>query len=104
MATACPLDCPDSCSLDVNVERGQVVRIEGSKASPITDGYICGKVRGFDRRVYLADLILYAAVRSGPKGSGVFTRVPWDEELDLIAEKMIEARDRHGSESVLPYH
>ena len=104
VATACPLDCPDSCSLDVTVERGQVVRIEGSKASTVTNGYICGKVRGFDRRVYHADRIQFPAVRTGPKGSGTFSRVTWDEALDLIAERMIEARDRHGAESVLPYH
>ena len=104
VATACPLDCPDSCSLDVTVEQGQVVKIEGSKASPITDGYICGKVRGFDRRVYHADRIQYPAMRTGPKGSGVFTRITWDEALDLVAERMTEARDRYGAESVLPYH
>ena len=104
VATACPLDCPDSCSLDVTVERGQVVRIEGSKASTVTNGYICGKVRGFDRRVYHADRIQFPAVRTGPKGSGTFSRVTWDEALALVAERMGEARDRHGAESVLPYH
>jgi anaerobic selenocysteine-containing dehydrogenase len=45
--TACPLDCPDSCSLAVTVERGKVIKIDGSREAPSTDGYICGKVRGF---------------------------------------------------------
>ena len=102
--TACPLDCPDSCSLDVSVERGRVVSIDGSTAAPSTDGYICGKVRAFDQRVYHADRILHPAVRTGPKGSGQFSRVTWDEALDLIALRMSEARDRFGAESVLPYH
>jgi anaerobic selenocysteine-containing dehydrogenase len=102
--TACPLDCPDSCSLKVTVERGRVVRIDGSTAARSTEGYICGKVRRFDRRVYHDERLLHPAVRSGPKGSGGFDRVTWDEALDLIAEKMREARDRYGAESVLPYH
>jgi anaerobic selenocysteine-containing dehydrogenase len=102
--TACPLDCPDSCSLDVTIERGRVQKIDGSKAAVSTDGYICGKVRRFDRRVYHDDRILHPAIRTGPKGTGVFSRVTWDEALDLIAEKMTDARERFGAESVLPYH
>jgi anaerobic selenocysteine-containing dehydrogenase len=102
--TACPLDCPDSCSLSVTVERGKVVKIDGSTAAPSTDGYICGKVRHFDRRVYHDARILHPAVRSGPKGSGIFSPITWDEALDLIAAKMQDARDRFGAESVLPYH
>jgi anaerobic selenocysteine-containing dehydrogenase len=102
--TACPLDCPDCCSLDVTVERGRVVKIDGSTAAPSTEGYICGKVRRFDRRVYHEDRILHPAVRKGRKGTGDFARVTWDEALDLIAERMLEARNRFGAESVLPYH
>jgi anaerobic selenocysteine-containing dehydrogenase len=102
--TACPLDCPDSCSLSVTVERGRISEIDGGRVAPSTDGYICGKVRRFDRRVYSDERILHPAVRSGPKGSGEFSHVTWDEALDLIVEKMIEARDRDGAESVLPYY
>jgi len=43
--TACPLDCPDNCSLSVSVERGKVVKIDGSHNHAWTDGYICAKGR-----------------------------------------------------------
>jgi anaerobic selenocysteine-containing dehydrogenase len=102
--TACPLDCPDSCSLAVTVEAGRVVEIAGSSLAPSTQNVICGKVRRFDRRVYGTDRVLYPSVRTGAKGSGQFSRVTWDEALDLIVEKLGEARDRHGAESVLPYY
>jgi anaerobic selenocysteine-containing dehydrogenase len=102
--TACPLDCPDSCSLDVTIERGKVAKIDGSRAATSTEGYICGKVRGFDRRVYHETRLLYPAVRKGPKGSGEFERVTWDEALGLIAERMVQARETCGAESVLPYN
>ncbi len=104
VATACPLDCPDCCSLDVTVSRGRLVKIDGSRRASSTDGYICGKVRRFDRHVYHESRLQHPAVRSGPKGSGLFERVPWDEALDLVATRMREARDAHGAESVLPYH
>jgi len=103
VTTVCPLDCPDSCSLDVTVQDGRVSAIDGSRANPITDGYICAKVRRFGERLYGADRLLHPAVRKGPKGLGNFARVSWDEALDMIAARMIEARDRWGGESILPY-
>jgi anaerobic selenocysteine-containing dehydrogenase len=102
--TACPLDCPDCCSLAVTVEHGRVIGIDGSQVAPSTGGYICGKVRRFDRRVYSDERLLYPAVRSGPKGRGQWKRITWDEALDLAAAKMREAAERHGAESVLPFY
>jgi anaerobic selenocysteine-containing dehydrogenase len=102
--TACPLDCPDSCSLAVTVERGKIVEIAAGAAGPSTNGYICGKVRRFDRRVYGAERLQHPLMRTGAKGQGAFERVTWNEALDLIARKMTEARDVYGAEAVLPYH
>ena len=102
--TACPLDCPDACSLDVTIERGRLVRIDGNDRAPSTGGYICGKVRRFDRRVYHEDRLQYPAMRKGPKGKASFSRVTWDEALDVIATRMRHARESFGAESVLPFY
>jgi anaerobic selenocysteine-containing dehydrogenase len=102
--TACPLDCPDCCSLAVTVERGRVVKIDGSRLAPSTDGYICGKVRRFDRRIYSEDRLLFPAIQLGTKGRGSWNRITWDEALDLVAEKMRESAAKHGPESVLPFY
>ncbi|HEX8029053.1 MAG TPA: molybdopterin-dependent oxidoreductase, partial [Vicinamibacterales bacterium] len=102
VTTACPLDCPDACTLDVTVRAGRVTKIDGSKENHITNGYICAKVRKFHNRVYGDDRILYPAVRRGSKGAGQFKRVTWDDALDLVAEKMIAARDSAGAETILP--
>src|SRR3974390_2558646 len=83
--TACPLDCPGACSLAVSVQNGKVVTIDGSHRNPVTDGYICAKVRKFGDRVYGPDRLLYPAVRTGRKGAGQFKRVTWDEALALVA-------------------
>jgi len=101
--TACPLDCPDACSLAVTVNAGKVVTIDGSRRNPVTDGYICAKVRRFGERVYGPDRLLYPAVRSGRKGSGQFTRVTWDEAIELVASRFEQARATAGAESILPY-
>jgi anaerobic selenocysteine-containing dehydrogenase len=101
--TACPLDCPDSCTLDVTVERGRIVKIDGGDTNPTTRDYICAKVRRFDRRVYGDDRLLYPAIRQGAKGQGVFARVTWDEALDHVARRMTEIRDRWGADAILPF-
>jgi anaerobic selenocysteine-containing dehydrogenase len=101
--TACPLDCPDACSLAVTVQHGRVIKIDGSERNPVTGGYICAKVRKFGDRVYGPDRLLFPAVRSGRKGTGQFKRVSWDEALELIARKFEEARDAYGAESILPF-
>jgi anaerobic selenocysteine-containing dehydrogenase len=100
--TACPLDCPDACTLNVTVRGGRVVKIDGATENHITDGYICAKVRRFPERVYGDDRLLYPAIRRGTKGSGLFQRVSWDAALDLIAAKMQAARKGLGAETILP--
>src|SRR5947207_12532013 len=85
--TACPLDCPDACSLAVTVQRGKVIEIDGSHKNPVTGGYICAKVRKFGERLYGPDRILHPGVRRGRKGEGRFARVEWDEALALIVNR-----------------
>jgi len=101
--TACPLDCPDSCTLHVTVENARIMKIDGGHTNPSTRDFICGKVRRFADRVYGEDRVLYPAVRKGPKGQGVFTRVSWDEALDHIAQRMLDIRNQFGAEAILPY-
>jgi anaerobic selenocysteine-containing dehydrogenase len=101
--TACPLDCPDSCTLEVTVENGRILKIDGGEANPSTRKFICAKVRRFDERVYGQDRLLYPAVRQGRKGQGTFARVSWAEAMDLIARRMTEIKQTLGAEAILPY-
>jgi anaerobic selenocysteine-containing dehydrogenase len=101
--TVCPLDCPDACSLDVTLQDGRITTIDGSPHNAVTNGYICAKVRRFTERVYGSDRLLYPAIRKGPKGFGLFERASWDAAMALIAQRLAEARETWGGESILPY-
>src|SRR5438270_1258082 len=94
--TACPLDCPDACSLAVTVQQGKVVNIDGSSKNPVTEGFICAKVRKFDQVAYGPDRLRYPAVRKGRKGEGKFKRTSWEQALELVANKMREAKAKSG--------
>ena len=86
--TACLLDCPDACSLSVQVEHGRIVKIDGSTEQPVTNGYICAKVRNFGERVYGESRLLVPGIREGTKGRNKFRRASWDEALNLITKKI----------------
>ena len=99
---ACPHDCPDTCALHVTVRDGRVIRVAGDPQHPTTDGVLCAKVSRYPERTYSPDRVLTPLRRVGPKGSGHFEPVGWDEALDAIAGRLrqIAARD---PQRILPY-
>ena len=107
LRTACPLDCPDTCSLEVTVEAGRIVDIDAAPAdqssNPLTDGWICKKVKHHAERVYSPERILRPLIRVGSKGEGSFREASWDEAIDLVADKIRRAIDESGPGSVIPY-
>src|SRR5882757_6253525 len=103
-SSACPLDCPDLCGLTVTVDHGRVVEVNGDRRGPLTDGFVCGKVRKIADHMYGEDRLTTPMVCTGPKGSGQWTAVSWDDALDRIAGRLTEIRARAGGEAILPYH
>src|SRR5512146_1882774 len=103
-SSACPLDCPDLCGLTVTVDAGKVVEVDGDRRGPLTDGFICGKVRKIADHLYGPDRLLHPMVRTGPKGSGQWKQVTWDAALGLIADRLATIRGASGGSAILPYH
>ncbi len=99
---ACPHDCPDTCALLTTVENGRAVRVQGNPAHRHTDGVLCAKVSKYAERTHHPERILTPLMRTGPKGSGQFTPVSWDDALAGIAARLgkIAARD---PQAILPY-
>ena len=99
---ACPHDCPDTCALQVTVEGGRVVRVAGDPDHPTTHGALCTKVSRYAERSYHSERVLQPLRRVGPKGSGRFEPLGWDEALDTIASRLqaIAVRD---PQAILPY-
>ena len=99
----CPLDCQDSCSWTAYVDGNRVVRVEGAKDHPITRGVLCAKVRDYEARLTASDRLLRPLRRTGPKGSGAFAPISWDEALDTIAARFKDIIAAHGAEALLPF-
>ena len=99
----CHHDCPDSCGWTVTVVDGVATRLRGRVDHPYSAGELCPKVNRFLDRVYSPDRVLHPLRRVGPKGSGAFERVSWDDALATVAERLHGVIAAHGPEAILPF-
>jgi anaerobic selenocysteine-containing dehydrogenase len=103
--STCPHDCPSACALDIEVIEGKSIgRVRGSKLQTYTAGVVCAKVARYAERIHHPDRLLYPMRRTGPKGSGQFARISWDEALDEVAARFDQAEREFGAQSVWPYY
>ncbi len=103
--TTCPHDCPSTCSLEVELlDERTIGRVRGSTENSYTAGVICAKVARYAERVHSPNRLTKPLLRTGPKGSGQFREISWDEALDRIAAEFLKAEAAHGPESVWPYY
>ena len=101
--SACPHDCPSTCALEVEVLDDRTIgRVRGAPDNTYTSGVICAKVARYAERIHHPDRLLKPMRRVGPKGSGQYAPIGWDDALDLVAEKFLEAERRFGALCLLP--
>lgn len=101
---SCPHDCPDCCALETRVDdQGRAISVRGRVDHPVTRGWLCAKVNRYLERVYHPERLLHPLRRVGPKGSGAFEPVSWDEALQEIARRWSWISERYGAQAILPY-
>lgn len=91
----CPKDCYDTCSIITEVDGGKIIGIQGNRAHPVTQGFLCSRTNNFGEHVYGEDRVLYPLLRK----DGRLERVSWDEALDVLEEKIVG----YGGENILRY-
>ena len=103
----CHHDCPDSCGWSVTVDGDGparvAVKLRGNPDHPYSYGELCPKVNRFLDRVYSPDRILHPLRRTGPKGSGEFEQISWDDALAEIGSRLNTIIDEHGGEAIMPF-
>ncbi|GAA2686906.1 molybdopterin oxidoreductase family protein [Nonomuraea recticatena] len=87
----------------MTVEDGKAVKMRGNPDQPYTRGALCVKVNRYLEHTQAQDRILHPLRRTGPKGSGQFERISWEEALDEIATRLRGIVDEHGGEAIWPY-
>src|SRR5260370_30125273 len=98
----CTLDCPDTCSLTVEVEGDRIVKVRGSDALPYTDGVICNKVARYSAElVHGAGRLHWPLRRVGRRGSGRFARIGWAAAPAHIHQRVTRGIGAFGRRAAL---
>ena len=100
---ACPHDCPDTCAIITEVDQKRAVNFYADSVQPITQGWLCAKVRPYLEHIYHPDRLLYPLRRVGPKGSGQWERISWETAVGEIADRWREIIARYSAAAILPY-
>ncbi len=93
--------CHGGCGVLVYTKNGKVAKIAGDPDCPINHGTLCSKGLASTQLVYHPDRLTNPVRRIGPKGSGKWERISWDEALDTIAGRILDYKDRFGAESIV---
>ena len=93
-SSVCPHDCPSTCALDVEVLDSRTIGTVRGADNPYTAGVVCNKVSRYAERIHHPDRLLHPMLRTGPKGSGQFKRITWDEALDRVAGGFADDRSK----------
>jgi anaerobic dimethyl sulfoxide reductase subunit A len=104
VTTTCGHNCGGRCVVNGHVVDGRIVRVstDPRRWSPeVAPLAACARGIGEVEHVYHKDRLRHPLRRTGPRGSGEFTRITWDEALDEIAREMRRVRDRYGNEAIL---
>ena len=100
---ACPHDCPDTCATITEVRDGRALGFYADDAHPVTQGWLCAKVRPYLERVYHPDRLTHPLRRVGPKGSGKWARCSWEDAIGEITTRWQAIIKDSGAAAILPY-
>jgi anaerobic selenocysteine-containing dehydrogenase len=99
----CAHDCPDLCSLLVQVEHGRVVQVRGDPDHPFTAGFACAKTNRDAELVNSPERLTTPLRRTGHKGAGAFVPISWDEALEEISARFAAIIAESGALAILGY-
>ena len=85
--------CACRCGIRVHLKDGKVRHIEGNRDHPVNQGVICGKGSAGVEQHHSPARLSQPLRRVGPRGSGEFEAISWDEALQTATEWLAEIRD-----------
>jgi anaerobic selenocysteine-containing dehydrogenase len=93
--------CTSRCGVVATVEDGILTQVNADPEHP--NGCICVKGAAAPEIVYSPDRLHYPMVRTRPKGDPDpgWTRITWDQALNLAALRLDDIKDNYGAEAVV---
>ncbi len=91
--------CINSCGINAYVKDGRLVKVEGMKEHPVSEGVICPRGEALPEWVYSEKRLQHPM----KKVEGRWERISWDEALDTIALKFKEIKEKYGARGLAVY-
>lgn len=85
--------CACRCGINVHLKSGKVSYIEGNRDHPVNKGVLCAKGASGIKQITAPSRLRAPLKRVGPRGSGAFEEISWDEALDLAVSWMKPLRE-----------
>lgn len=92
--------CAVRCPIQVEVEDGQVVWLQGNPNDKAMGASLCAKGSAGVSFENDDERPQYPLIRNGPRGSGQWRRAGWDEALDYVANGIKEVIKQYGAKGV----
>jgi thiosulfate reductase/polysulfide reductase chain A len=93
--------CVWRCGLLAKVEAGRVVKLEGNPEHPHSNGKLCPRGQSGLMNTYDPDRVLTPLIRVGKRGEGLFRKASWEEALDMVAQNMLDIKQKYGPEAMI---
>ena len=87
--------CACRCGINVHLKQGKVAYIEGNRDHPVNKGVLCAKGSAGIMQVNAPSRLQAPLKRTGPRGSGQFEEISWDEALSLATKWLQPIRDKN---------
>jgi len=97
--SACRM-CHGGCGVLVHKTGGQITKIIGDPDSPLNRGKICIKAPASIELVNHPDRLKHPMKRAGPRGSGQWDEISWDEAYDIMAERLGTIIEESGAHTI----
>ncbi|AHD01801.1 molybdopterin oxidoreductase family protein [Leisingera methylohalidivorans] len=75
--------CACRCGINVHMKDGKVAYIEGNRDHPVNKGVLCAKGSAGIMQVNAPSRLKAPMIRTGPRGSGQYKEISWDEALAI---------------------
>jgi anaerobic selenocysteine-containing dehydrogenase len=96
--------CHQRCGLNVNIDGGTAITIDGDRDHPISRGFTCARGRTILEHLYHKDRLNYPLKRQGDRGKNQWLQITWQQALDEIATKLNRLKEIYGAETLAFSH
>ena len=98
--TMCEM-CVWRCGVRAKVRDGRIRKLEGNPDHLHSQGHLCARGQSGLMMTYDPDRLPFPLKRIGPRGSGRFERISWEQALDEVADRMLQIKEQYGPEAMI---